>query len=60
MKKLILLTAMLLAYGCGGNVEMESDAAASYNDSVATCIYKNGNPAYGTSEYERVERMCDN
>jgi len=38
---------------------MESDEEAASNDSVATCIYKNGNPDYGTKEYERIERMCE-
>ncbi len=39
---------------------MESDEEAAYNDSVATCIYKNGNPTYGSKEYERIEEMCEN
>ena len=59
MKELLLMTAFFCIFGCSDNVKMESDEEAAYNDSVATCIYKNGNPDYGTKEYERIERMCE-
>tara|TARA_Y100001970_G_scaffold115332_1_gene143752 strand:- start:2159 stop:2347 length:189 start_codon:yes stop_codon:yes gene_type:complete len=60
MKKLLLMTLSFYIFGCSDNVQMESDEEAAYNDSVATCIYKNGNPTYGSKEYERIEEMCEN
>ena len=49
----------MLFAGCSDNVKMESEEEAEYNDSVAACIYRNGNPKAGTEEYRRVEDMCE-
>ena len=58
---LILSSALLLMLiaSCSDNVKMESEEEAEYNDSVAACIYRNGNPKAGTEEYRRVEDMCE-
>jgi len=59
MKKLLLMVSLFFIFGCSDGVKMESEEEAEYNDSVATCIYKNGNPKVGTEEYKRVESMCE-
>ena len=60
MKLSLALSLLLTLFaGCSDNVKMESEEEAEYNDSVAACIYRNGNPKAGTEEYRRVEDMCE-
>ena len=60
MYKILLFIPFIFIFGCSDGAKMESEEHAAYNDAVASCIYRNGNPRYGTEEYKRVERMCDN
>ena len=53
------MVSLFFIFGCSDNVKMESKKEAEYNDSVAACIYRNGNPKAGTEEYRRVEDMCE-
>ena len=53
----MVIITLLLASGCGPKMESEEEAA--YNDAVAACIFRNGNPPYPSSEYNRVEAFCD-
>ena len=51
----IFILLSIIIYGA----KMESEEEAAYNDAVADCIYRNGNPSYPSSEYNRVEAYCD-
>jgi len=59
MNKIFFSFLFIFIFGCSDSPKMESAADAAYNDAVAECIYRNGNPNYGTREYDRLERMCD-
>lgn len=53
----LVIITLFSASGCGPKMESEEEAA--YNDAVAACIFRNGNPPYPSSEYNRVEAFCD-
>ncbi len=59
MRRILLVIPYIFIFGCSDSAKMESAEDAAYNDAVASCIYRNGNPKYGTEEYRRVERMCE-
>ena len=53
----LVIITLLSASGCGP--KMESSEEAAYNDAVAACIFRNGNPPYPSPEYNRLEAFCD-
>ena len=54
----VIATVLLFTGACSDAPRMESEEEAAFNDSIADCIYRNGNPRVGTKEYRAAEEKC--